>query len=108
MTTMRFVLALTFLILPICTAWPTQAHEGHTHVTGTVTAVSAGPLAVQTSGGEIVTIQLDRRTRYRASGTAAGSGTVRAGDRVVVEVTEEATGLRAAEVRYASPAIGTP
>ena len=88
MTTMRFVLVMTFLILPICTAWPTQAHEGHTHVMGTVTAVSDGRLAVQASGGETVTIQL--------------------GDRVVVEVTEEATGLRADEVRYATPVIGTP
>ena len=108
MTTMRFVLVMTFLILPICTAWPTQAHEGHTHVMGTVTAVSDGRLAVQASGGETVTIQLDRQTRYRAAGTATGSGTIRVGDRVVVEVTEEATGLRADEVRYATPVIGTP
>ncbi|MEQ1562643.1 MAG: DUF5666 domain-containing protein, partial [Nitrospiraceae bacterium] len=75
---------------------------------GTVTAVQDGQLAVQTKGGETVTIQLDRNTRYRAAGVAASSATIHAGDRVVVEVTEEANGLRAAEVRYAPGAPHTP
>ncbi|MEQ1627722.1 MAG: DUF5666 domain-containing protein [Nitrospira sp.] len=108
MKLIRFVLFMTFLIPPMCSAWPVQAHEGHTHVMGAVSSVSTSQLVVQTKDGQAETIQLDRNTRYRAAGVATSSGTIRVGDRVVVEVTEEGSGLRAAEVRYAPVAPTTP
>jgi hypothetical protein len=75
---------------------------------GTVTAVNDGQLVVSDTSGQTIAIQLDRNTRYHAAGMATSSGTVRVGDRVVVEVTEEANSLRAAEVRYATVAPRTP
>lgn len=97
MRTVRCAAFMMILFFPAVDPHALWAHEGHTHVMGTVTAVQDGQLAVQTKGGETVTIQLDRNTRYRATG-----------DRVVVEVTEEANGLRAAEVRYAPGAPHIP
>ena len=108
MRTVRCAAFMVILCFPAVDPHALWAHEGHTHVMGTVTAVQDGQLAVQTKGGETVTIQLDRNTRYRAAGVAASSATIHAGDRVVVEVTEEANGLRAAEVRYAPGASQTP
>lgn len=108
MKPIRFALFMTLLMLPMHSAWLAQAHEGHTHVMGTVTAVTDGHLVVQTKGGQTETIQLDHNTRYRAAGVATSSATIRVGDRVVVEVTEEANGLRAAEVRYAPVAPRAP
>lgn len=78
-----------------------RAHEGHTHVMGTVTAVNDRQLVVQTKGQQTVSILVDHNTRYRATSLTTSSETVQVGDRVVVEVTEEASSLRAAEVRYA-------
>lgn len=85
-----------------------RAHEGHTHVMGTVTGVNDSQLVVSNTSGQTITIQLDRNTRYRATGVATSSKTVQVGDRVMVDVTEEANGLRAAEVRYAAVAPRTP
>lgn len=88
---------------------PLWAHEGHSHVMGTVIALSDGRMAVRMTDGSTVTILVDRNTRFRATGVATNSGTVAVGDRVVVEVAdEEASGLRAAEVRYAAAAPAHP
>lgn len=102
---MTFLLCVSSALVGVCRL---GAHEGHTHVMGTVTVVTDGQMVVQTKGGHTETIQLDRNTRYRAAGVATSSGTVRVGDRVVVEVREEAGGLLAAEVRYAPVVSHTP
>lgn len=75
---------------------------------GVVTAVHDSQLVVQTKDGRTVAILMDRNTRFRATGVTSSSGAVRVGDRVVVEVTEEANGLRGAEVRYAPVAPDAP
>lgn len=108
MKLLRFALFMTFLIPAMCSAWLAQAHDGHIHVMGAVSSVSASLLVVQTKDGHTETVQLDSNTRYRAAGVATSSATIRVGDRVVVEVTEEANGLRAAEVRYAPVTPNTP
>jgi len=105
MMTVRFTVCMLVLFVSLLGA---RAHEGHAHVIGTVTGVSDGQLVVSNTSGQIVAIYLDRNTRYRATGVATSSATVRVGDRVVVEVTEEANGLRAAEVRYATVAPRMP
>jgi hypothetical protein len=93
-----FLLVLCCDLIGVCLL---GAHEGHTHVMGTVTALTDGQMVVQTKDGRSETIRLDRNTRYRATGVARSGGTVSVGDRVVVEITEEAGGLLAAEVRFA-------
>jgi positive regulator of sigma E activity len=109
----RFTVCMLALFVSLFDTHPLRAHEGHApeghaHVRGTVTAVSDGQLVVRNTSGQTVVIQLDLNTRYRATSLTTSSETVQVGDRVVVEVTEEANGLRAAEVRYAAVAPRTP
>lgn len=108
MMTVRWMTFMLTLFLSVFGARPLWAHEGNTHVMGTVTAVSASQMIVSNKSGQTVAIQLDHNTRYRATGVATDNATVRVGDRVVVEVTEEANGLRAADVRYTAGAPRTP
>ena len=108
MMIVRLTAYMLVLLFSLFDTRPLWAHEDHTHVMGTVTAMSDSELVVSNTSGQTIAIQLDRNTRYRAAGVATSSVTVRVGDRVVVEVTEEASGLRAADVRYAPVAPRTP
>ena len=99
---------MTCMLVLFIALFGARAHEGRTHVVGTVTAMSDGQLVVNNKHGQALAIQRDRNTRHRATSLATSSATVRVGDRVVVEATEEANGLRAAEVRYAAVAPRTP
>ncbi len=108
MLTVRFTGCMLVLFVSLVVVGPLWTHEGHAYVRGTVTAVSDGQLVVQTNGRQTVSILVDRNTRYRAISLTTSSETVQVGDRVVVEVTEAANGLRAAEVRYATNASRIP
>lgn len=96
--------------LSCLTVWyaaPCLAHEGHTHVMGIVVAISDAGLVVQTQDGKTVTVWLTHNTQYRRAGTVSSQHAVRVGDRVVIEVSEQADALRAVEVRYASALANT-
>lgn len=108
MLTVRFTGCMLVLFFSLVVVRPLWTHEGHAHVIGTVTSAGDSRLVVSDTSGQTVEIQLDGNTRYRATGVATNRATVRVGGRVVVEVSEEANGLRAAEVRYATVAPRTP
>lgn len=95
--------SLLVLILVAFIATPVFAHEGTSHVLGTVTASSADQLVVQAKDGQSVSIRLTPETRYRAFGETTSS-TPSVGDRVVVEVTGNSSGMTASEVRFSSVA----
>ena len=76
------VLSLTFLLL----ASIALAHEGHKHVLGTVTAVTAEHLEVKTKDGKAVTVPLTKTTRYLKGKKEANQADVHVGDRVVVDL----------------------
>ena len=99
---------MTCMLVLFLALFGARTHEGHTYVVGTVMAMSDSQLVVNKKNGQTIAIQRDRDTRYRAASLATSRATVRVGDRVVVEVTEEANSFRAAEVRYASVASRTP
>lgn len=101
-----FVLILSS-ILSSATLW---AHEGSTHVLGTVTAVEAGHVVVQTLDKKTVTIKTTDRTRYRTTKEASTREALLVGHRVVAEVTQDETGLTASEVRFSAvaPKPGAP
>jgi hypothetical protein len=80
------------------------AHEGHSHVVGTVAGSHADHLVVQAEDGRMVSVLLDPNTRYRAAGVSSSRNDVRTGDRIVVEVREVEDGLLASEVSYSPEA----
>jgi len=102
-TNMAYRSSLLVLILVAFIAVPVSAHEGTSHVLGTVTASGADQLVVQATDGQSVSIRLTPATRYRATG-ATTSSTPSVGDRVVVEVTGNSDGMTASEVRFSSVA----
>jgi hypothetical protein len=98
----------TFLFLPILSvlfcAW-LWAHEGSQHILGTVTAVLPDQVVVQTLDNKTVTIMTTAQTRYRMIKEASTREALKVGHRVVAEITKDAAGLTASELRFsAAPA----
>lgn len=78
MTIVRFTACMLVLFVSLFDTRPLWAHEGHTHVMGTVTVVS-------NTRGQTIAIQLDRNMRYRTNGVAASRATVRVGERITTQ-----------------------
>ena len=67
-----------------------RAHEGHTHkVMGTVSSVAGDHVMVKTTDGKTVMVMLDNKTAITRGKTKLDRAAVKAGERVVVEGTEE-------------------
>jgi len=104
---MRRLLGILFLAASLpATLW---AHGGNTHVLGTVTEIAADHVVVQTPDAKTVTIHTTAKTAYRTTKEASTRDALKVGHRVVAEVTKEAAGLTASEVRFSSvpPKPGT-
>lgn len=97
---MRLVfIALSALVLLPATL---PAHEGGAHVMGTVTAIAADHVVVQTLDAKSVTIKTTAKTSYRTTKEASSRDALKVGHRVVAEVTKDATGFTASELRFSS------
>jgi hypothetical protein len=85
------------------------AHEGHAHkLMGTVTAVDASRLEVETTDGKKTAVDLTPQTKYFKGKATAAAADLEAGRRVVVTTVEANGRVRATEVRIgvAKPAPG--
>ncbi len=105
---MRQALGILFLLILASTGlW---AHEGSTHILGTVTSVAPDHVVVQTPDNKTLTFKTTAQTRYRTTKEASTREALKVGHRVVAEVTKDAAGLTASEVRFSSaaPKPGTP
>jgi len=75
------------------------AHEGHEHkVMGTVTAVDATHLELETQEGEALSIRLTDETEYKKGKEPATAADVKVGVRAVVTMVEEEGRQTAKEV----------
>ena len=92
--TVALVVALSGLAL---------AHGGGEHVKGTVTAMTANSITVQTPEKETKTLSFNSETKFVKSGKPAKASDLKVGDRVVVDVHEMGDMLHAAEVRFGAP-----
>jgi len=64
------------------------AHDGMEHVMGTVSAVSAQSVTVQTTDKKAVKVNLNAKTKYSRSDKAAAMADMKIGDRVMIEAKE--------------------
>ena len=78
------------------------AHEGSTHILGTVTEVAADHVVIQTPDAKTVTIKTTAKTSYRTTKEASSRDALKVGHRVVAEVTKDASGMTASELRFSS------
>ncbi len=90
-----------FSCIVLAAALSASAHEGSQHVMGTVSAISADRLDVQTKDGKTVGVLTTPKTQYKANKAAGARDAMKVGDRVVIEVTKQGDGLTASEVRFA-------
>lgn len=94
---------LAFLLVFGATA-PLSAHEGSLHILGTVTEVTADHVVVQTPDQKTVSIKTTPQTRYLKAKQASTRDALQVGQRIVAEVTKDADGLTASELRVAAGA----
>jgi Domain of unknown function (DUF5666) len=66
------------------------AHNGVEHVMGTVTAVAADSITVETTAHKSVVVMIDAATKYTNNGAAAALKDVKTGQRVVIDAKETA------------------
>ncbi len=72
--------ALTLALGPIA-----FGHNGVEHVMGTVTAVSASSITVETPKHTTTTVLLEQATKFTNKGAAASLKDLKVGDRVVID-----------------------
>jgi hypothetical protein len=83
------------------------AHEGNEHIMGTVTAISANSITVQSTGKETktTTVSVVSSTMFMKSAAHASLKDLKVGDRVVVEAKENKDNkLEAVSVTFGKPA----
>ena len=95
-------IGVVFQVIVIILALPVFAHEAHTHVMGTVTALDTDHIVVKNTEGATTSIGLTDETKYRRGKTAASRADVQIGDRVVAEAIKRGDRLVASEVRFSS------
>ena len=76
------------------------AHEGAEHVIGTVKAITAQSLTVETAKHETLTIMLTPKTDVMKSKAKGDIKDLKVGDRVVVHAAHGKAGLEAQEVDF--------
>jgi hypothetical protein len=64
------------------------AHGGNEHVRGVVTAVSADLITVQLADKTTKVLRIDAKTEFESAGKPARPGSIKVGDRVVIDVPE--------------------
>ncbi len=105
-------LAVPTALLALLTALPLTAHEGGTHVMGTIKNVAEKSLTIETRDKKEVVVVVDEKTKFENNGKPATLKDLKTGARVVVDVekgqTKEAlvakeVKIDSADVIYACP-----
>ena len=91
------------VIVMLALAGQVPAHEGHVHkMMGTVTAVEATHLDMDSKDGGKLSIVLNKDTKYLRGSAPAAVSDIKIGERVVVSAVEEGKKMVAREVRMAA------
>jgi hypothetical protein len=75
------------------------AHGNEKHVMGTVTAIAANSISVETTAHEIQMVQITSQTKFIRSGNPSSASELKVGDRVVIHAKSEGDKLNATEVK---------
>jgi hypothetical protein len=90
------------VVLVVFAAGSAYAHGKEEHVMGTVTAVTAGTITVQTKDKDPVIVYTTAETKYEKSGAVASMQDLQVGDRVVIHAAKIKDKLVANEVHFGS------
>jgi len=90
------------LLMSLCST-PAFAHEGKTHVMGTVSALDAEHVIIKSREGKTVSVRLTPGTKYQKGESRAAASDLTVGDRAVIDVSGTKASLTATEIRFAPP-----
>ncbi len=79
-------LALPTALLMLLAALPLAAHEGGTHIMGTLKSLGVKSLTIETRDKKEIVVIIDEKTKFEKNGKPATSKDLKAGVRVVVDV----------------------
>jgi len=74
-------------------------HGSEKHVMGTVTAITAGSISVETTAHQVQTVQITSGTKFVRSGSPSSINELKVGDRVVIHAKPSGDKLDATEVK---------
>jgi hypothetical protein len=86
----RSTLIIALAVLALALGPIAFAHNGVEHVMGTVTAISAGSITVQTAQHTEATVLLDSSTKFTNKGAAAALKDLKIGERVIIDAKPDA------------------
>src|SRR5579872_2229887 len=95
---------LPFLVLVLTSML--FAHGDMKHVKGTVKAVSADSITVETETHEIQVVQVTSQTKFLNGSTPSSLGDLKVGSRVVIHAKPSGGKLEAAEVKFGATDAG--
>jgi hypothetical protein len=78
------------LVLVLVLAIGALAHDGATHVMGTITMFEKDHVTVRQTDGKLVTVMVDAKTKYTRENGKATVADLKPGVRVMVEAKEDA------------------
>ena len=90
------IIPAALVVLLAATAW---AHGGGEHLMGTVKAIDATSITVETKDGHSAIASIDDATKFEKDSQPAKRDDVKVGERVVVHTSKAGDGLRAILVR---------
>ena len=83
------------------------AHNGMTHVMGTVAAVTDTGVSVKAMNGTVQTVALTADTKYLRGDSAVAAKDIKVGDHIVIHATGKADHLIASEVKVGAMKMTT-
>lgn len=98
-------IALVALVALLAAAAPdlADAHGGERHVMGTVTAIDAERIVVDTTDLKTESLRTTPQTTYERGEAKAAAGDLRVGDRVVVHFTGKGAAETVRLIRFETP-----
>lgn len=79
------------------------AHDGSHAMKGTVTAMTANTITIETPAKKTMTIHFDDKTTFTKSEAAATAKDLKVGDRVVIEAHDMDGKMHAVKIRFGKP-----
>lgn len=95
---------MVLVALSVICATAVLAHEGETHVMGTVSAIDAQRVVVTDREGKALSIGLTKDTRYKQGDAPSAASALKVGTRVVVDLAGKPESLTASEIHVAPAA----
>lgn len=99
MRRIRLSVIITLLVVGVFSTGVLWAHGNEKHVMGTVTAIGADSITVETTSHQVQTVQISSQTKFLKGEKASSLSDLKVGDRVVIHAKPSGDKLEATEVK---------